>query len=59
MCLVFFVLKGPIKIDFDLNHCKCTGHTSNKMDLSPDIIPTRIDDKSKDQVPHLLKILTI
>ena len=48
-----------MKIDFAINHCKCTGHTSNKMDLSPDIIPTGIYDKSKDQVPHLLKIFAI
>ena len=51
--------EGSIKIDFGLNHYKCIGHTSNKMDLSPDIIPKKIDDKSKDQVPHLLKIFTI
>ena len=30
-----------------------------KMDLSLDIIPTRIDEKSKYQLPHLLKILAI
>ena len=30
-----------------------------KVDLSPDIVPTRIDEKSKHQLPHLLKILAI
>ena len=30
-----------------------------KVDLSLDIIPIRIDEKSKNQLPHLLKILTI
>ena len=30
-----------------------------KVDLSPDIVPMRIDEKFKDQLPHLLKILTI
>ena len=30
-----------------------------KVDLSLDIIPMWIDEKSKDQLPHLLKILTI
>ena len=58
MCLALFE-KMTIKIDFGLNHCKCTGHTSNKMNLSLDIIPTRIDDKSKDQVLHVLKIFAI
>ena len=29
---------------FGLNHCKCKGHTSNKVDkISSDIIPTMID----------------
>ena len=38
-----------LKIEFGLNHCKCIGHTSNKSGfLSPDIVPMRIDDKSKD-----------
>ena len=30
-----------------------------KVDLSHDIIPTMIDEKSKHQLPHLLKILAI
>ena len=54
-----FLKEVSIKIDFGLNHFKCIGHTSNKIDLSPDIIPTRIDDKYKNQVPHLLKIFVI
>ena len=38
-----------LKIVFGLNHYKCTGRTSKKKGgfLSPDIDPTRIDDKSK------------
>ena len=40
---------NSLKIEFDLNHCESIGHTSNKNGfLSPDIVPTRIDDKSKD-----------
>ena len=27
---------------FDLVYCKCTGRTSSKLDLSPDIDPTEI-----------------
>ena len=41
----FFISKNLLlKIGFGLNHYKCTGHTSNKVDkISSDIIPTRID----------------
>ena len=48
-----------MKLSFCLVHCKCTSRTSNKSGLSLEIIPIRIDEKSKDQLPHLLKILTI
>ena len=38
-----------LKIVFGLNHSKCIGRTNNKSGfLSPDIVRTRIDDKSKD-----------
>ena len=38
-----------LKIVFGVNHYKCTGRTSNKSGfLSPDIVPMKIDDKSKD-----------
>ena len=41
-----------LKIVFGLNHCKCTGRTSNKSGfLSPDIIPMRIDDNQKTTTP--------
>ena len=34
------------KIQYGLNHCRCIGHTSNKVDSrSPDIIPTGIEEK--------------
>ena len=49
-----------LKIVFGLNYCKSTGRTGNKSGfLSPDIVPTGIDDKSKDKLPQLLKIFTI
>ena len=36
------------------------GHTSSKkMDVSPDIIPTKIDLDSQNQLPRLIKIHTI
>ena len=50
-----------LKILIGLNHCKCTYRTSNKSEfsLNPDIVPTRIDDELQNQLPPLLKILTI
>ena len=50
-----------LKVLIGLNHCKCIDRTSNKsrFSLSPDIISMRIDDESQDQLPQLLKILTI
>ena len=44
-----------------LNHYKCTDCTSNKsgFSLSPDIVPTGIEDELQNQLPQLLKILTI
>ena len=36
---------------FGLVHYKCTVRTSNKVDLSPDIVPMKIDLKSKDHLP--------
>ena len=43
-----------LKFGFGLNNCKCTGHTSNKVDkISLDIIPTRIDfENLKINYPH-------
>ena len=49
ICVCPFCKMDSLKIVFGLNHYKCTGRISNKSGfLSPDIIPTRIDDKSKD-----------
>ena len=40
--LLFIIML--LKNGFGLNHCKCTDHTSNKVDfISPNIIPTWID----------------
>ena len=46
-----------LKIGFGLNHYKCTGHTSNKVDkISSDIIPTMIDfENLKINYPHYLR----
>ena len=43
-----------LKFGFGLNHCKCIGHTSNKVDkISLDIIPTRINfENLKINYPH-------
>ena len=44
-----FCKLDSLKIVFGLNHCKYIGCTSNNSGfLSPDIVPTRIDDKLKD-----------
>ena len=52
----FFFISNNLLLNFDfgLNHCKCTSHTSNKVDkISPDIIPTRIDfENIKINYPH-------
>ena len=32
---LLFALDNILKIQFGLNHCKCTGHTSDKMDYKP------------------------
>ena len=48
ICVCPFCKMDSLKIVFGLNNCKCTDCTSNKSGfLSPDIVPTRIDDKSK------------
>ena len=43
---------------FDPVCCKCTGRTSSKLDLSPDIDPTEIS-RILNQLPGLLKLYTI
>ena len=49
ICVYPFCKLDTLKIVFGLNHYKCTSRTSNKSGfLSPDIVSTRIDDKSKD-----------
>ena len=49
ICVYPFCKLDSLKIVFSLNHCKCTGRTSNKSEfLSPDIVLMRIDDESKD-----------
>ena len=41
-----------------LDHCKCTGRTINKNAyLSPNIVPTMKDDKSKDYYPNYSRSL--
>ena len=42
-----------LKVLIGLNHCKCTDRTSNKsgFSLSPDIVLTRNDDESQNQLP--------
>ena len=47
---LFFVFKMThLKFVCGLDHCKCTGLTSNKSGyLSPDIVPTKKEDKSKE-----------
>ena len=58
---VFFFRSNnlQLKFGFSINHYKCTGHTSNKVDkLSPDIIPTRIDfENLKINYPHYSRSL--
>ena len=49
ICVCPFCKKDSLKIVVGLNHYKCTGRTSDKSGfLSLEIVPTRIDDKSKD-----------
>ena len=49
ICVCPFCKLDSLKFVFGLNHCKCTDRTSNKSGfLSPDIVHTMIDDKSKD-----------
>ena len=56
-----FCKLDSLKILIGLNHFKCTDRTSNKsgFSLSLDIVPTKIDDESQNQLPQELKILTI
>ena len=48
ICVCPFCKMNLLKNLIGLKHCKCTDHTSNKsgFSLSPDIVPTRIDDES-------------
>ena len=48
-CLSLFVCKlVSLKFEFGLNHYKCIDRTSDKsgFSLSPDIVPTGIEDES-------------
>ena len=58
ICVCPFCKLDSLKKFIRLDHCKCTDRTSNKSGflLSPDIVPTRIDEELQNQ---LLKILTI
>ena len=48
ICVFPFCKMDSLKIVFGLNHCKCTGRTSNKSGfVSPYVVPMRNDDKSK------------
>ena len=43
---LMFAFDNILKMKFGLNHYKCTGHTSNKMDfISLDIISIEIDER--------------
>ena len=44
---------------FGLYHCKCTDYTSNKSRFKSRYHSHEDSEKSKDQLPHLLKIVTI
>ena len=61
ICVCPFCKLDSLKFFIGLNHGKCIDRTSNKngFSLSPDIVPSRIDDESQNQLPQLLKILNI